>query len=76
MVAKAGIAHEFTVSAHLRGEQEDFEEPEDVMFDQDLVIKSLRSQALTFQRPLCRFPIWRPRDLGGWARQAVSQGIQ
>ena len=50
MVAKARIAEESTTGAHLRGEQEDFEEPEEVIFDQDLVIKSLRSHTLAFQR--------------------------
>ena len=46
MVAKARIAQESTTGVHLRGEQEDFDEPEDVMFDRDLVIKPLRSHVL------------------------------
>ena len=50
MVARARIAQESAAGVHLRGEQDDFEEPEDVIFDQGLVIKSLRSHALAFQR--------------------------
>ena len=50
MVAKARIAQESAAGVHLRGEQDDFEDPEDVIFDQGLVIKSLRSHALAFQR--------------------------
>ena len=50
VVAKARIAQESAAGVHLRGEQDDFEDPEDVIFDQGLVTKSLRSHALTFQR--------------------------
>ena len=49
MVAKARIAQESAAGVHLRGEQDDFEDSEDVIFDQGLVTKSLRSHALTFQ---------------------------
>ena len=53
--SKARIARESTAGGHLRGEQEEFEEPEDVMFEQDLVIKSLRSQSLDFPEAVCGF---------------------
>ena len=52
MVAKPRIAQESTAGVHLLGEEEDFEEPEDVMFDQ--VIAKPR---LDFPEIVCGFPI-------------------